>query len=116
MTTAAIQGTFADYRTAKGRGVLQLIIEVPLEGQEAAYKALGYPLPGEILWVAVARIRDPGAKAKAAEPEPPAPEPAPAKERQRFDDLPPTQQAGILCGQDDFQAWLHRELAEESSS
>ena len=54
---AAIQGTFADYRLIKTRGVLALVIEVPVERQAEVFAALGYPMPGEEKPVAVARLQ-----------------------------------------------------------
>lgn len=56
MTAAVIAGSFADYRLVKSRSVLQLVVEIPVEQQEQAFKALGYPLPGVEIAVAVARL------------------------------------------------------------
>jgi hypothetical protein len=90
---AAIQGTFSDFRTVKGRKVAQLVIEVPVEQADAALQALGgVPQPHDPKWVAVARL-DPKAASKPAEP----------KERKAWADLPPSQQAAIRCGERDFQ-------------
>lgn len=54
---AAISGVFADYRLVKTRGVLQLVVEVPVERQAEVFAALGYPMPGEEKPVAVARLQ-----------------------------------------------------------
>lgn len=56
MTAAAISGCFADYRLVKSRSVLQLVVEVPVERQEEAFAALGYPVPGAEIHVALARL------------------------------------------------------------
>lgn len=56
MTAAVIAGSFADYRLVKSRSVLQVIVEIPIEQQGAAFAALGYPLPGTEIPVAVARM------------------------------------------------------------
>ncbi len=53
---AAIEASFADYRTVKSRGVLQLIMEVPIERQADVFAALGYPMPHEGIHCAVARL------------------------------------------------------------
>jgi hypothetical protein len=93
----------------KSRGVLQLVIEVPLENADAALATLGgVPQPAAERWVGVAPLRE---KPSAAVPEP-APEPPaePAKvtrlhERQPWSTLSRAQQAGILCQDPDFMAW-----------
>jgi len=56
---AAIQATFSDYRTVKGRKVLQIIFEVPIERQGEVFAALGYPMPDAERWCAIALLRDP---------------------------------------------------------
>lgn len=84
---AAIQASYADYRRVKGRKVLQLVLEVPLEMAPQVHEAFGEPLPDGSTWVAVARI-DPTAK-----PE----KPKGGKLAQR---------AGILCGEGAFITFL----------
>jgi hypothetical protein len=59
MTAAAIDGSFAEYRMVKTRGVLVLCIEIPLERSEQVFKALGYPLPGKEIHVGIARLQNP---------------------------------------------------------
>jgi hypothetical protein len=53
---AAIRATFAQYAMVKTRGVLVLHMEVPLEAQAEVFAALGYPLPGNEVWVGIARL------------------------------------------------------------
>ncbi|HBR26842.1 MAG TPA: hypothetical protein DD732_07405, partial [Rhizobiales bacterium] len=53
---AAIRATFSQYAMVKTRGVLVLHMEVPLEQQAEVFAALGYPLPGNEVWCAVARL------------------------------------------------------------
>lgn len=54
---AAFQGTYSMWRVVRGRSVVQITIEVPIEGADVAYNALGgMPAPGEEIWVAVARL------------------------------------------------------------
>lgn len=92
MTDAAIiQATFSEWRMVKGRKVLQIICEVPLEAQGAVFGALGAPMPDRETWVAIARLR--GEQKPVALPEAP-----------RTGSL--SQQAGILCGESAFQRWV----------
>lgn len=56
MTAAAIQAVYADYRRVKGRKVLQVILEVPLEQAQQVHDAFGEPMPDGSTWVAVARL------------------------------------------------------------
>jgi len=83
---AAISASYADYRRVKGRKVLQLILEVPLELAPQVHEAFGEPLPDGTTWVGVARI-DPTA----------TPERKGGKLAQR---------AGILCGEAGFHHYL----------
>jgi hypothetical protein len=57
MTAAAITATFSDYRLVKSRGVLQLVLELPVERQAQAFEALGFPMPGTDIHVGVARLQ-----------------------------------------------------------
>lgn len=83
---AAIKATYADYRRVKGRKVLQLILEVPLEQAPRVHEAFGEPLPDGSTWVGVARI-DPSAK----------------PERKGG---PLARRAGILCNEGAFWKFL----------
>lgn len=97
MSAAAISGTFSDFRTVKGRKVCQLVVEIPVEQADAALRALGgVPQPHDPKWVAIAQL-DPNAVSKPAEP----------KERKAWADLPPSQQAGIRCGELNFWGFLN---------
>jgi len=69
--SAVISGSFADYRLVKSRSVLQVIVEIPIEQQGAAFAALGYPLPGTEIPVAVARLNPrAGAEPESTQPLP----------------------------------------------
>lgn len=95
---AAIQGTFSDFRTVKGRKVAQLVIEVPVEQADAALRALGgVPQPHDPKWVAIARL-DPKAASKADEP----------RERKAWADLPPAQQCAIRCEDHAFRLFISK--------
>ena len=55
---AAFQACFTDWRLVKGRKVVQLVFEVPLEGADHAYQTLGgMPDPAQSVWCAVARLQ-----------------------------------------------------------
>jgi hypothetical protein len=98
---AAIAGTFADFRTVKGRKQAQLIIEVPLEKADEALRALGgVPQPSNPKWVAIVLLKPEAAqRASNGHAEP-------SKERRKWEDLPPAQQAAIRCGEPEFRRFL----------
>ena len=57
MTAAAFSATFCDWKLIKGRKVVAIIFEIPLEGADVAYQALGgMPDPGKSVWCAIARL------------------------------------------------------------
>lgn len=98
MEQAVIKGEYADYRRVKGRKVLQLIIEVPLEEAPRVHAALGEPNPGESTWVAVALLNGRVANKETIDHT--------AKHKL-------SQQAGILCNDATFQAYLRETCNEE---
>ncbi len=103
---AAFQATFCDWRLIKGRKVVQIVLEVPLELSDAAYKALGgMPDPAESVWCAVARLRSAEEEVKT-EPtsELPARSPRQVSPEKRL-----AQQAGIACADLMFQHYLVEE-------
>lgn len=54
---AAFEGSYSDWRIVKGRKVVQIVIEVPLENADHAYQVLGgMPNNGAEAWLAVARL------------------------------------------------------------
>jgi len=62
--SAIIKGVYADYRRVKGRKVLQIIVEVPMEAAPLVHKAFGEPTPDGSTWVAVALLNNEKAKEK----------------------------------------------------
>ena len=90
---AAFRATFSDWRLIKGRKVIQVILELPLEEADAAYKVLGgMPDPSKSVWCAVARLQPDAAK--------------PAKKKQEWHELKPSAQISIRCGETAFRAFL----------
>ena len=54
---AAFTATYSDWRVVKGRKVVQIVLEVPLEAAGHAYNVLGgMPTFGSENWFAVARM------------------------------------------------------------
>jgi hypothetical protein len=92
---AAIQATFADFRLIKGRKQAQLVLEIPIEEADNALAVLGgIPQPQSDCWVAVARLNG------VAKPQP---EP---KEKQKWEDVRLSMQAGRRCDDKAFQKFL----------
>lgn len=84
-------GTYADWRLVRTRGVVQVVLEVPLDKADAAYQVLGgMPDSGKEVWFAVARLKPNGKT---------APSPIPHPKRL-------VQQAGIYCADPVFQRFL----------
>ncbi len=121
----AVLASFADFKLVKTRQMAQFVFELPLEKADAALAALGgVPQPDKEVWVGIAPITEEAAQ-RAATPAPedititwPASRWPPTdkpKERQRWDTLPPTQQAGIRCNDVEFQAWLSASNADEAA-
>lgn len=81
-----IRARYADWRPVKGRKVLQIVLEVPLEQQGDILTMLGAPLPDRDLWVAVARISD-------------------EQNEQAFKGGELARRAGILANDPAFQKW-----------
>ncbi len=57
MTAAAFKATYSDWRLIKGRKVVQVVFEMPLEYSDQAYAALGgMPNPAAEIWCGIARL------------------------------------------------------------
>lgn len=105
MTDAAIiKATFSEWRMVKGRKVLQIICEVPLEAQRQVFEALGAPMPDAETWVAIARLRPEAVQ--QPEPEQLEPPRRPASMAQL---------AGILCNEGAFQQFIKVKNAAEAA-
>ena len=95
---AAIRAAYSDLKLVKTRKVVQLIFEVPIEEADHAYKVLGgYPRPDAETWVGIAPITEEAATRAA---------PTADKPSRRMSDLSRAQQAGILCNDERFQAFV----------
>jgi hypothetical protein len=107
----AFRATYADWKLIKTRGVIQVVMEVPLADADAAYKVLGgMPDSSRETWFAVAPLAVPQpAKEAEAKPRPEdAPSPPVGVKRQKWDDITASVQAGIRCNDPVFDAFLMR--------
>lgn len=134
-----IRADYSNWRPVAGRKVLQLILEVPIEQTADVMEKLGFPLPGESKWVAVALLEsgkpasenEGGKLARTQKPSdgtaapaiPTGQEPSPTtaitakagtseiphKDRRPFASLPLSHQAAIRTDDKDFQAFLETE-------
>lgn len=91
----------------KTRKVLVLSFEVPLEAQAAVMAALGTPMPDAETWVAIARLRQPGAE--------PASVPGEVNQLPLPKPKSLAQIAGILCNTGAFQKWSGSKSADEAA-
>lgn len=115
-----LQATYADLKTVKTRSVCQVVLEMPIEALTDVVRLLGAPVPGNEVWVAVARLN---LAAKAEEP---------AQIEHANDDMedepgkpprPLSQVAGMLCNTPTFQqfireksdGWDHRPTSLEAA-
>lgn len=86
-----LKATYADLKTVKTRSTCQVILELPIEALTDVVALLGAPVPGNEVWVAIARLR-------------PDTQPQKALEDQKRGTL--AQQAGILCNDPAFRRYL----------
>lgn len=56
MSKGGFLGSYSDLKTVKTRSVVQVVIEVPIERAREVTDLLGWPVPGEEVAVAIARI------------------------------------------------------------
>jgi hypothetical protein len=111
MTAAAFSATYSDWRVVKGRKVVQVVFEVPIESADLAYQVVGgMPHPGTEAWFGIAKL-DP----RQQQEEPTAPRKAPvptAQPRQGSHTTPHpagatyAQRLGIACSQPAFWRFL----------
>jgi len=117
--TDLLQATYADLKTVKTRSVCQVVLEMPIEALTDVVRLLGAPVPGNEVWVAVARLN---LAAKAEEPA----QIEHANGNGGAPERPPltlAQSAGFLCGTPTFQqfiyekseGWDHRPTKDEAA-
>jgi hypothetical protein len=95
-----LQATYADLKTVKTRSTCQLILELPIEALTDVVALLGAPVPGNEVWVAVARLRPEAVQSPPAMIEPPDGDKPPR---------PLSQVSAILCNIVAFRRFLHEQ-------
>ena len=96
---AVFKATYSDWRLIRGRKVVQVVFEIPLEAADSAYATLGgMPNPAAEAWCAIARL-DPETAS-----EPPAAKAA--------SDTRMAQRAGMLCKDPVFWRFLNNFAAD----
>ena len=96
-----IKATFSDWRPVKGRKVLQMVFEIPLEQTSEVLTMLGAPMPDSETWCAIALLDMRKFDADGNLPDEP-------RAGRAFCELPFPQQAGIKSNDLKFQLWLSK--------
>lgn len=110
--TDAIAATLLSYKTVPTRKVFQMVLELPIEKAADAIKLFGTPDSDGATWLAVARLIGPDASAQTGAVTPAARVSAPLGAPQgqgkvcHFKDMDKSQQAAIMCRDDEFQSWM----------
>ena len=90
---AAFKACYADWKLIKTRGVIQIILEVPLHEADTAYQVVGgMPNAAAERWFAVARLQEPRKVTTF--------------KSRSWHEMSPAQQAGMLCQDDVFAKFL----------
>jgi hypothetical protein len=111
VTAAAFSATYSDWKVIKGRKVVQVVFEVPIETADLAYQVVGgMPHPGTEAWFGIAKL-DP----RQQQEEPSAPRKAPvptAQPRQSHPAGAPSyaKQLGIACNEPAFWDFVREKL------
>lgn len=125
----AFSASYSDFKLVKTRGCVQIIFEVPVEQSTAVLKILGgMPTPAEEKWFGIAPLDPKFVTGEAPEPSTRAAdlvasasasrrgEPV-SRPKQAWNDMAPSQQAGVLCSDDMFWKFLreHRQVDVHNS-
>jgi len=115
-----LKATYADLKTVKTRSMCQVVLELPIEALTEVVRLLGAPVPGNEVWVAVARL-----DLSAAQQEPAQIEHAndDTDDEPHKPPRPLSQVAGMLCNTPTFQqficeqseGWDHRPTSIEAA-
>ena len=118
MTAAAFKATYADWKLIKTRGCVQLVFEVPLHEADMAYQVVGgMPDAAAERWFGIARLKSesevmPDTQSRShprTETPPASVADTPVRARKSWQDMSPSQQAGILCADRRFWAFLREQ-------
>jgi hypothetical protein len=127
---AAFSASYSDWKLIKTRGVVQVVMEIPLADADTAYNVLGgMPDVARENWFAIAPLKLPRAEKEnnttpirtAAQPQPDVPRsgwgeagsPFMAKAKRDWRAVPYPQQAGIRICEATFAAYLREEHPDE---
>ena len=118
MTTLAFKATYSDWKLIKTRGVVQVVMEVPLSEADAAYQILGgMPDFSQERWFAVAPLKLPTATKEVATPQSAEPDRhLTGAKRMDWRELQPAAQAGIRCADPVFTSFLRETYPEDYSA
>jgi hypothetical protein len=108
---AAIAGSLVDAKNVNTHKCVRLSIDVPAELAAQVFAAFGWPTMADPVPVAIARLNSIAGSSNGRtsdfDSENAGSSPAPAtKERRKWDELPPSQQAAIRCGEPAFQQYV----------
>jgi hypothetical protein len=109
----AFRATYSDWKLIKTRGVVQVVMEVPLADADAAYDVLGgMPVHGKERWFGIAALKSPAEEARAAPRQTVPQSSRPDGAKRPWRDLDPTTQAGMHCNDPVFGAFLREKYAD----
>lgn len=109
----AFKAGYADWKLIKTRGVVQVILEVPLADADVAYQILGgMPEASKERWFGIAPLGIEKQDSEPARPQPDTDKP-PAGAKRDWRDIGPSQQAGIRCGEPIFAAFLKEQRPDD---
>lgn len=107
--STAFKATYSDWKLIKTRGVVQVVMEVPVSESDAAYEILGgMPVHGKERWFGIAALKSTAEEAPAKPRQVNSPSPDGAK-RMDWRDMQPAAQAALRCDQPAFRTFLMEE-------
>jgi len=107
----AFRATYSDWKLIKTRGVVQVVMEIPLADADAAYDVLGgMPVHGKERWFGIAALKSPAEEARA-KPDQESPPKHSRPDRAKLDwrDMQPAAQAVLRSKKPEFWAFLREE-------
>lgn len=110
----AFRAVYSDWKLVKTRGVIQVVLEVPLADADAAYDVLGgMPQAGKERWFGVAALKSDqkDSTPSVQQPQPVVDKPQAGAKRE-WRDMQPAQQAALRCNDVKFRVFLRDEYEE----
>jgi len=110
----AFRATYSDWKLIKTRGVVQVVMEVPLADADEAYDVLGgMPVHGKERWFGIAALKSTTKEAPAQPRQESPPSSRPDGARRPWRDLSPQQQAGMHGNDPIFEAFLKEQRPDD---